>query len=165
MKLKITLRSVLVRAFVFTALWSLLSNHTWHDWPLILLAVAAAVAASFALWPVAAWRWRLVPFLRFVPYFLWESLTGGIDVARRALSPAMPLVPALIDFPLRLRSEAARVFFAWTLSLLPGTASVRLDATRLRVHVLDGRLPNERKLRQLESRVAALFDDGSARNM
>jgi multicomponent Na+:H+ antiporter subunit E len=95
--------------------------------------------------------------MRFIPHFVRESITGGIDVSRRALSPSMPLDPALIEFPLQLRSEAARVFFAWTVSLLPGTLSVRLDSTFIMVHVLDQQLPIEAKLRQLEGDIGALF--------
>jgi multicomponent Na+:H+ antiporter subunit E len=44
-------------------------------------------------------------------------------------------------------------------SLLPGTASVRLNEERLKVHVLDRQLPVMEKLRELEDRVAALFGE------
>lgn len=156
------IQSLLVRVLVFTALWSLLSKNAWHDWPLVAAAILAGVATSFGLWPLAVWKWRFRPLLRFIPYFLWESVGGGMDVARRALSPKMPLDPAFIEWPLRLRSEGARVFFAWTVSLLPGTASVRLDDVRLKVHVLDQQLPIEEKLREVENHIADLFgeDDG-----
>lgn len=157
--MKIRIQSLIVRVLVFTALWALLSKNTWHGAPLIAVAILAGVAASFALWPDSAWRWRFWPLLRFIPYFLWASFTGGIDVARRAFSPKMPLDPGLAEFPLRLRSEGARVFFAWTVSLLPGTASVRLSEERLKVHVLDRKLPIMEKLRELEDHVAALFGE------
>lgn len=156
---KTAILSLLVRTSMFALLWALLSKNTWHDPILIAAVVIAAVATSFALWPVDAWKWRLVPLLKFAPYFLRESLDGGIDVARRAFSPKLPLEPRLIDYPLGLRSEAARVFFSWTVSLLPGTASVRLGADSLRVHVLDQRLPVTEKLRQLEGHVAAMFGE------
>jgi len=159
MKPKFTPASLAARTLAFTALWSLLSGNTWHEWPLIVLVIAAAVAASFALWPAGAWTWRVRPLLRFIPFFLRESVAGGVDVARRAFSPAMPLQPELKDFPLRLRSEAAQVFFAWTVSLLPGTASVRLDSQSLTIHVLDARQPAEAKLTLLEAHVAALFGE------
>lgn len=152
-------RSLLARGVFFTALWALLSQNTWHDWPLIAGIIVLATASSFALWPVAAWRWHPWALLRFAPYFLWDSVAGGIDVARRAFSPTLPLDPALAEFPLRLRSEPARVFFAWTVSLLPGTASVRLHRTGLRVHVLDRQLPLEEKLRELERRIGAIFGE------
>jgi multicomponent Na+:H+ antiporter subunit E len=157
------LRPLIARGLFFSALWVLLSKNTWHDWPLIAGIIALATASSFALWPVAAWRWHLWPLLRFAPYFIRESVAGGIDVARRAFSPALPLDPALADFPLRLRSEPARVFFAWTVSLLPGTASVRLEETQLRMHVLDRTLPFEASLRELEERIGAIFGDDCQR--
>jgi multicomponent Na+:H+ antiporter subunit E len=151
--------SLVSRALVFTVLWVLLSKNGWQDWPLAVAVVAAATASSLALWPAGerVWRWR--PLLGFAPFFLRESLVGGVDVARRAFSPRMPLQPELREIPLRLRGEGARVFFAWTVSLLPGTASVRLGEDRLRIHVLDARLPSGRKVRELEDRVAALFGE------
>ncbi|MEX2577496.1 MAG: Na+/H+ antiporter subunit E [Verrucomicrobiales bacterium] len=157
---KITSASLVARLLAFAVLWILISGNAWSDWPLIAGIVVAATAASFVLWPVSAWRWRWRPFLRFLPYFLGASLAGGIDVAQRALSPKVRIDPALEWFPLRLRSEAARVFFAWAVSLLPGTASVRLEDARLEVHVLDSKLPAMEKLAQLESHVAAIFGEG-----
>jgi multicomponent Na+:H+ antiporter subunit E len=157
--MKNSIHALVMRALVFTALWSLLSENAWHDWPLVVLGVVAGVAVSFALWPVGAWQWRFLPVLRFIPYFLRESLTGGIDVARRAFSPKMPLDPGLLEFPLRLRGGAARVFFCWTVSLLPGTASVHLSEARLKVHVLDRQLPAMEKLRELEDYITALFGE------
>lgn len=151
--------SLLTRGLVFALLWALLSGNSWDDWPLILGCVAAAMAVSFALWPVGAWKWRMVPLLRFIPYFLKESVTGGVDVARRVFSRRMKLDPALVEFALDLEREEARVFFVWMVSLLPGTASARLEGARLRVHVLDQGLPVEMKLRQLEGYVGALFGE------
>ncbi len=159
MNRKTAVVSLLARTSLFAALWALLSGNTWHDFALIAAIVLAAVATSFALWPPGTWKWRLVPLLKFVPFFLRESLAGGIDVARRALSPGLPLQPRLIDHPLGLRTEAARVFFSWVVSLLPGTASVSLFPDSLRVHVLDHRLPVPEKLRQLEDHVAAMFGE------
>jgi multicomponent Na+:H+ antiporter subunit E len=153
-------RSLLARGLFFTALWALLSENNWHDLPLIAGIIVMATASSFALWPVAAWRWHLWPLVKFAPYFLQESVAGGLDVARRAFSPTLPLDPGIEDFELRLGSEPARVFFAWTVSLLPGTASVRLEETRLRMHVLDRGQALEEKLRELERRIGAIFGDG-----
>jgi multicomponent Na+:H+ antiporter subunit E len=156
--MKTMLPAISLRLLAFALLWFLIGGRS-SDWLLVAVVLIAATAASCWLWPVAAWRWRLLPLLRFVPYFLRESVAGGIDVARRALSPRMPLRPALIEYPLGLRSEAAQVFFSWAVSLLPGSASVRLEQRRLWVHVLDSEVPLTARLRKLEEHVSALFDD------
>lgn len=120
--------------------------------PVVFLAGAAA-------WYVRAPGRLRVSFagaLRFVPYFVRQSLWGGLDVARRALDPRMPLDPALLVYRLRLPPGPARVFLADIVSLLPGTLSAELAGDRLRLHVLD-RAPAPAAVRTLEERVADLF--------
>jgi multicomponent Na+:H+ antiporter subunit E len=150
-------RTVLLRLIGFVALWWIVSEGTGGEWPLLVLSIAAATAVSVVVWPVGAWRWRVLPLLKFLPWFLRASLAGGWDVARRAFSRRMPLEPDVLHVQLQLGSDPERVFFAWTVSLLPGTASVALHDNVLTVHVLDRAMPNEQSLRDLESRTAALF--------
>lgn len=121
------------------------------------LIVAPALLAAFLLGRPPGARLRLVGLLRFIPFFLWESLRGGIDVAWRALNPRMPLAPALVEYPLRLTDRRERVLLANVLSLVPGTASAELGKDRIRLHVLDVRLPIERTVRRAEANVAAVF--------
>lgn len=53
-----------------------------------------------------------------MPYLLWRSLYGGVDVARRALHPALPIAPRLFDHHWRLPPGLPRVVMANTVSLL-----------------------------------------------
>ncbi len=152
-----TLRMAFFRCVVFAAAWLVLTAGSLEEWPLALIVLVAATIASMRLWPERRWRLNLIGVMRFVPFFLGQSLLGGWDVARRALRPSMPLNPGFVDHVFKLDSEASRVFFVWIVSLLPGTASVWMRDGALTVHVLDrGEAPQE-KLQLLESRVAALF--------
>jgi multicomponent Na+:H+ antiporter subunit E len=81
---------------------------------------------------------------------------GGVDVARRALHPDLPIDPGFIETPLRVKSDMARFAVATTMSLLPGTVSVEMRESTLRLHVLDRSLPVVKALADLERRVAAL---------
>jgi len=146
-----------LRLLGFCLLWWVLAEGSTYNLWLGIAAAGAATIATVPLWPPGGrfWTWRGV--LRFWPFFFWQSLVGGIDVARRAFSPSMPMQPALIRFQLRLQSPPAAAFLAWTIGLLPGTASVRLRGNWLEVHVLDDRQPVGRSLREVEARVAALF--------
>jgi len=151
--------SLIVRPAIFILLWMLLSGNAWHDWPLIVVTLIAAVVASFALSPGTKRRPRLRPLIVFSLFFLKESFAGGIDVARRALARRPRLDPSIMDHPLHLESEEARVFFAGIVNLLPGTASVRLGDSSLRIHVLDQSLPIRIKLRELENIISRLFGE------
>ena len=117
----------------------------------------AAAWVSVTLLPDT--RWRLSPggAIAFAGFFLRESVRGGWDVARRALSPALPLSPAIVGFRLRLPPGSARLLFCAAISLLPGTAVVAITDGSICVHVLDASPRVEGELRQLEDRVAALF--------
>ena len=151
-----TVRAALLRAVVFAALWWVLTDGGGG----VLFAavlVPLAVAASLALLPAGASGVSPWGLLRFVPFFLWASLRGGIDVARRTLDPRMPIAPALREFELRAHGDRERVLVAAVLSLMPGSVSVAVEGARLRLHVLDHRLPIERTVRDVERRVAAVF--------
>jgi multicomponent Na+:H+ antiporter subunit E len=144
------------RFVVFTVLWWILVEGDLAKPVLSLAIILAAAGASLALLPPSNPRWRARALVPLAGYFMLQSVLGGLDVARRALAPAMPIQPALVRFPLRLPAGFPTVLFAWLVSLTPGSASVHVEGTELTVHVLDERLPVERTLRALEARVAAL---------
>jgi len=147
--------SLLVRGGILLLLWWILTEGKLEDPLFILCAVALALAASYRLCPLGAWRWWPLAVIGFLPYFLWNSLLGGMDVALRAFRPSMPLNPEIFEFPLRVPEKPA-LLLVWTISLLPGTASVYLEKDKLYVHVLDSKLPVIEKLRDLERRLEPL---------
>ena len=125
-----------------------------------------AVGAGFALlgaaagaWlaPGLAYPWRPLHLAGFTLYFLAQSLRGGVDVAWRALHPALPIQPCFCEHPLQLGPGLPRTAFVSIVSLLPGTLSVSVDPLRncLTVHTLTPSAADE--LAGLERHVARLF--------
>jgi multicomponent Na+:H+ antiporter subunit E len=153
------LKAALARLLVFAAIWLVLTAGSLEQWPLALISVLAATIASVRLWPERAWRLNVAGVMRFMLFFLVQSTLGGWDVARRALQPSMPLNPGFVDHVFKLKLEEARVLFAWTVSLLPGTASARMGDHVLTIHALDHLDDVEEKLRRLEAYVAELFGE------
>ena len=143
------------RTVVFALLWWILTAGAMSSWLVGAPVVLCAVFASGALLPGVSWS--LSGIIRFVPFFLWRSLYGGVDVARRALHPRLPISPGLLDYRWRLPPGLPRVFMANTVSLLPGTLSAELDDAYLRVHVLDETGAFAAELQVVEARVAQLF--------
>jgi multicomponent Na+:H+ antiporter subunit E len=94
----------------------------------------------------------------FVGFFLKASLISGFDVVRRAFHPRNMLDPDLIEYRLSLSTEAARIFMADIISLLPGTLSTQLSDETLTIHVLDKSMPVRAELKALEMRVAAMLE-------
>jgi len=151
----IHLRTGGVRAVLFALLWWILTDGSMASWLVGVPVVLFAMLVSVVLLP--PFFWSLTGIVRFVPFFLWRSLYGGIDVAKRALHPRLPISPGLIDYRFRLPPGLPRVFMANTVSLLPGTLSAELDEECLRVHVLDETSVFAEELRVLEKRVAGVF--------
>jgi multicomponent Na+:H+ antiporter subunit E len=143
------------RIVLFALLWWILTEGAMSSWLVGVPVVAFAVLASGALLPRISWS--LSGIIGFIPFFLWRSLYGGVDVARRALHPRMPISPGMIDHRWRLPPGLPRVFMANTVSLLPGTLSAELDEAYLRVHVLDKTAVCASDLAVVETRVARLF--------
>ncbi len=143
------------RTGLFALLWWMLTEGAMNSWLVGVPVVVFAALVSDALLPGVSWS--LTGMVRFVPFFLWHSLRGGVDVAGRALHPRLPISPGLLDYRWRLPPGLPRVIMANTVSLLPGTLSAELDEEHLRVHVLDETGAFASELKEIEARVARLF--------
>jgi len=142
---------------VLALLWGALNGADGRSWlvggPVIL--VAAWLSARLA--PPERGRLSRTGSARFAGFFLIESLRGGLDVARRALNPRLPMNPGIVCYPLRLPPGRARWFFCCVISLLPGTAVIKMDDQQICVHELDLTPESPAELRALEERVARMF--------
>jgi len=150
----IQLRTGWSRAVVFTLMWWIFTDGVIDSWQVGVPVVLLATLVSVALLPRVTWS--LSGIARFAPFFLWQSLRGGADVAWRAFHPGMPIAPAVVDYPLRLPPGLPQVMLANIVSLLPGTLSATLDGLALKVHVLDSRGEPMIELKALEHRVARM---------
>lgn len=121
------------RLTFFAALWLILTRD--EAVPLGVAVVPAASWLSLKLLP-ATRPVRLLALLVMAPRFVRRSLLGGVDVARRALDPRLPLNPGWIEIPIDL-PDGGRVALGGELSLMPGTLAAGSDRGRLLVHVLD----------------------------
>ncbi len=106
---------------------------------LLLGVITAALGGVFGalVVPGHPYTWRPLRLLRFLVYFLKESIAGGFDVAWRALHPRLEVRPGWLRYPLTLPAGQPRTLMVSILSLVPGTLSVDLEANdSLLVHAL-----------------------------
>jgi multicomponent Na+:H+ antiporter subunit E len=123
-------------------------------WPWGTLAAAAMTLVSLRLVPPRPGRLRLAPRLAMLlPEILLESLKGGFDVARRALTPGRPLAPKLELVRLARPDRGVAVTLAYASTLMPGTLAVEVDARRLLVHVIDRKRNDCAAIQHLERRL------------
>lgn len=67
-------------------------------------------------------RWFF--FILYIPYFLWYMLEANLRVMYLVLHPKMPIKPGIVKVKTEMRSKAARVFLANSITLTPGTLTV-----------------------------------------
>jgi len=149
----------LISLALAASLWWVLTGGDAASWVVGVPVVAAAVWSSWRLHGGDAGRIFLQGLLRFIPFFLWESIRGGVDVAARVLRPRMEIRPGFVSYTTALRSPAARLLFVNCISLLPGTLAADITDGELRVHTLDLGDDTGRELSRLERRVAAVYGE------
>jgi multicomponent Na+:H+ antiporter subunit E len=138
-------RALVARSLLFFGFWLLLLEpdplapaQVGVDWLVGASAAFSAALVSLRLLQPAAAGLRLRPLLHFLLRFLRQSLMAGLDVARRALDPRLPLDPGMLRQPTALHGATSRTLFAALTSQVPGTLAVDLDdRARLLYHCLD----------------------------
>jgi multicomponent Na+:H+ antiporter subunit E len=149
-----TARIAVARALLFALLWVvLLPSAKPADLAVGLIAVGCATWTSLRLLPPRAGHVRVAALLGFVPHFLWQSVLAGVDVARRALSPRMPLQPGFVTYEVGFPQGLARNEFASITSLMPGSVPVADEEGGIVYHCLDLAAPLAEQMAAEESRL------------
>lgn len=156
-RISMSLRAILTRAAGFAALWWVLAEGRADGWRLGAVAVALATWASWLVLPPAPGRVSSGGALRFLAFFVWNSLRGGVQVVAMALRGRAALRPALLEVPVTLPPGGARILLVNALGLMPGTLGVELAGETLRLHVLDERLPVVAEARALEAAIRKMY--------
>ncbi len=137
-----TARVALSRGIGLFALWIvLMPSAKPADLLVGALAAAGATWVSLRLLPPASGRVRFAALLSLLPRFLWQSLLAGIDVARRAFAPGLPLSPGLVSYRTGFPRGQARNNFATITSLMPGSVPVGDGPDTIEYHCLDASQP------------------------
>jgi multicomponent Na+:H+ antiporter subunit E len=156
-------RAALGRGMVLLGFWIVLIGTGPADLAAGVVTAAAATWASLRLAPPGWMRVRVAALPAFALRFLWQSVAAGVDVARRAFDPRLPLRPGFVRYPARRPGGAARAAFASYSSLLPGTVPVEDDGEVLLYHCLDIVQPVAAQLAVEEAAFARVFGSGAAK--
>jgi len=155
MKYSITLLLTLI------SIWFLWSGHFE---PFMLFLAALSIGTS--LW--ISLRMHIVdeegapvemgirPFTQFVPYLAKEIVDSNIEVAKIILSRKMPLKRNLVTVPAGPKSQLGKVILANSITLTPGTVSVKMEDDEILVHALSFEGAAEDLSGDMDRRVQAL---------
>jgi multicomponent Na+:H+ antiporter subunit E len=128
-----------IMLFVF---WLLLNNSLEKEIVLLgfgislvlpfLLCGKCEVFTNLSLSPKAI----LYSFL-FLFTFLIALVKANFDVARRVLSPSLPINPGIVEVKTKLKSKIGRVILADSITLTPGTFTLEIIDDSIFVHWID----------------------------
>ena len=82
--------------------------------------------------PIRYW-WRTASY---VPGRLWQIILANVDVAKRVWSPTLNINPQMIKVKHELKTPFGLATFAHSLTLTPGTVTVRVEDGMLEIHAL-----------------------------
>jgi len=151
-------RVAVLRAMGFFVFWIIITGSRPADIAAGAVAALVSAWASLRLLPPGPSRVRPSGLARLVLRFLCRSVVGGVDVARRAFDPQLPLQTGFVVYPVSLPRGPARNMFTTLMSLLPGTLPA--DATEkggLLVHCLDVEQPVTAELAKEEAVFTAVI--------
>jgi len=155
------MRIAVLRGLFFLALWlALMPSAKPGDLAVGLVATVLATWTSLRLLPPAAGQFHVVALLAYLPHFLWQSILAGIDIARRALDPRLPLRPGFVTYRTSLPPGRARNEFTAITSLLPGSVPAGDEGGAIIYHCLDTRQPVVEQTAAEERALAKIFVAG-----
>ncbi|MBU1288249.1 MAG: Na+/H+ antiporter subunit E [Alphaproteobacteria bacterium] len=126
--------------FALVAFWIGMSGHFE---PLLL----GLGAVSLGLTMILAYRLdildregvpyvRLVGFAMYFPWLMKEIIKANWTVIRACLRAELDIAPTLVKLKTTCTSDLAKVTFANSITLTPGTVTIEIDGDKLLVHGL-----------------------------
>ncbi len=143
------------------AFWLLLSAHTdtFHVGAGIACSGIVAYASHDLLFAGAGNHalTKIVRFIAYLPWLFYQIVLANIDVAKRALSPGMPIDPRVVTFKTMLKSDVARTALANSITLTPGTVTIDIVDDVFYVHAIAKEPADDLLEGAMERRIAHIF--------
>ena len=99
---------------------------------------------------------------RLVRFWVWlgrEVVRSSLDVTRAVLSPGLPISPTVAEFDAHCQNPVDRVILGNSITLTPGTLTLRIDGQRFVVHALNEAGARDILAGEMDRRVSALRGD------
>ena len=136
------LKSLIISFITLFVIWVLLNNNLTPEVLISGGVVAFIVGLVFCyscdifndlnLTPKAILYWFIYIFV-----FLNELIKSNLDVARRVISPKLPINPGFVEVKTELKSKLGRMILTNSITLTPGTFTVELTGDTIFIHWLD----------------------------
>ena len=127
---------------ILMVVWILLNNSLSGQIIIIGLILSAIIAFLFGANLRIFDELKLTPVslgytLIYLMVFLIELIKSNLDVARRVLTPSLPINPGIVKTKTVLKSKMGRMILANSITLTPGTLAVDIKDDTLYIHWID----------------------------
>lgn len=125
--------------FVALLLWMLLAGSLDPQELLAGTLVSAMVTllfgSRFAIFSGFRFSWMApVYVLQYLGDFFLALIAANYELARRILTPSLPIRPGMVELHTNLKSPLGRMLLANSITLTPGTLTVDVKDDMLQVH-------------------------------
>jgi len=109
--------------------------------------------------PIRRWILEGARLARYLVWLLWQIVLANFAVLRLALVPGAmsEISPSIVHFKTRLKSDFARFLLANSITLTPGTVTIKIVGDDLYVHAIS-RDAASGLGREMERRIAQVYD-------
>jgi len=128
---------------IFLAIVAFWVGNSGHYPPLMIGFLAISVAITLFLCArlniidrEGAPYVRLAGFLAYYPWLFWEVVKSNWVIIKACLRADLDINPALVKVKTVCKSDLAKVTFANSITMTPGTVTVEIEGDKLLVHGL-----------------------------
>ncbi len=133
--------SFVLTAIIMFVFWMLLSG----EFSLILILSGIISSLLVSYWShdllignadIRLEATRIVRFLKYLPWLLWQIILSNIELVYLTLHPRMPIDPRMIGFKNEFKTNMAKVTLANSITLTPGTVTIEVNNDEFIVHAI-----------------------------
>jgi len=142
-------------------LWFLLTGTLSYD-ELIAGALVSSIAAFLTLEKTSIFSGIKLEFkapfslILYLLEFYKSLLISNFDMARRVITPSLPINPGIVTVKTQLQSDLGKMLLANSITLTPGTLSVDVSGDEILVHWID--CPSDFDTKRASEAVASRFE-------
>jgi len=80
---------------------------------------------------------KIIYFIQYFFIFIIALIKANFDIAKRVVSPKLPINPGIVEFKTKLTNGFARMVLANTITLTPGTLTIDVIKNTFYIHWID----------------------------
>ena len=141
------IKSLIISFITLFVIWVLLNNNLTSEVLIsggivafvvgLIFCYSCDIYSDLKLTPKAIAYWFIYIFV-----FIGELIKSNFDVARRVISPKLPINPGIVEVKTKLKSKLGRMILTNSITLTPGTFTVELLDDRIFIHWIDVKSEN-----------------------